>query len=79
MISPVAQMAKKSACNAGDMGSIPGLGISPGGGHGRRATQSSIPAWRISMDRGARWATARALAESDTTGRLSTAHFKMKR
>ena len=25
---------KASACNAGDMGLIPGLGISPGGGHG---------------------------------------------
>ena len=24
---------KESACNAGDMGSIPGLGRSPGGGH----------------------------------------------
>ena len=25
---------KESACNAGDLGSIPGLGRSPGGGHG---------------------------------------------
>ena len=25
---------KASACNAGDMGSIPGLGRYPGGGHG---------------------------------------------
>ena len=25
---------KESACNVGDMGSIPGLGRSPGGGHG---------------------------------------------
>ena len=25
---------KESACNAGDLGSIPGLGISPGEGHG---------------------------------------------
>ena len=25
---------KKSACNAGDLGSIPGLGRSSGGGHG---------------------------------------------
>ena len=28
--SLVAQMVKKSACNAGDLGSIPGLGRSPG-------------------------------------------------
>ena len=25
---------KESSCNAGDLGSIPGLGRSPGGGHG---------------------------------------------
>ena len=25
---------KESSCNVGDMGSIPGLGRSPGGGHG---------------------------------------------
>ena len=25
---------KESSCNAGDQGSIPGLGRSPGGGHG---------------------------------------------
>ena len=27
-------VGKESACNAGDSGSIPGLGRSPGGGHG---------------------------------------------
>ena len=26
--------SKESTCNAGDLGSIPGLGRSPGGGHG---------------------------------------------
>ena len=26
--------SKESACSAGDLGSIPGLGRSPGGGHG---------------------------------------------
>ena len=26
--------SKESACNVGDLGSIPGLGRSPGGGHG---------------------------------------------
>ena len=35
---------KESACNAGDLGLIPGLGRSPGGGHG---TPSSILIWRI--------------------------------
>ena len=35
---------KKSACNAGDLGSTPGLGRSPGEGN---ATHSSILAWKI--------------------------------
>ena len=30
----VAQLVKESACNAGDRGSIPGLGRSPGEGNG---------------------------------------------
>ena len=32
--SLVAQLVKKSACNVGDLGSIPGLGRSPGEGKG---------------------------------------------
>ena len=35
---------KVSVCNVGDLGSIPGLGRSPGEG---MAVQSSILAWRI--------------------------------
>ena len=35
---------KNSAYNVGDLGSIPGLGNSPGEGN---ATHSSILAWRI--------------------------------
>ena len=41
---PCGSAGKESACNAGDPGSIPGLGRSPGEG---KATQSSILAWRI--------------------------------
>ena len=37
-----------------DVGSIPGSGRSPGGGHGNH---SSILAWRIPRDIGASWAT----------------------
>ena len=37
------------------------------------ATHSSILAWRISMDRGARRATVHGVAELDTTEQLSTA------
>ena len=39
---------KVSACNSGDLGSIPWLGRSLEEG---MATHSSIPAWRIPMDR----------------------------
>ena len=31
---PDSSAGKESACNAGDLGSIPGLGRSPEGGHG---------------------------------------------
>ena len=31
---PGSSDGKESTCNAGDLGSIPGLGRSPGGGHG---------------------------------------------
>ena len=50
---PGGSVGKEPACNAGDVGSIPGLGRSPGGGHG-------YPLWYSclgnSMDRGAWWA-----------------------
>ena len=36
--------SKESACNVGDLGLIPGLGRSSGGGHG---TPVSILVWRI--------------------------------
>ena len=32
---PDSSAGKESACNAGDLGSIPGLGRSSGGGHGK--------------------------------------------
>ena len=37
-------MVKASACNVGELGSIPGLGRSPGGGNGNH---SSTLAWKI--------------------------------
>ena len=33
---------KESACNAGGLGLIPGLGRSPGGGHGNRLQDSYL-------------------------------------
>ena len=48
---------KEPTCNAGaarDPGSIPGLGKSPGGGHGNPLQHSCL---ENPMDRGAWWAT----------------------
>ena len=50
----VAKLVKKSACNVGDVGSIPGLERVPGGGHGNPLQYF---AWRIPVDRRA-WRTA---------------------
>ena len=38
---------KESACNVGDLGSMPGLGRSPGGGHGNPLQYSCLenPPW----------------------------------
>ena len=41
---PGGSVGKKSTCNAGDPGTVPGLGRSPGEGNGN---YSSILAWRI--------------------------------
>ena len=43
---PESSAGKESACNAGDLGSTPGLGRSPREGNGY-PTHSSIVAWRI--------------------------------
>ena len=40
---PLGSAGKESACNAGDLGSIPGLGRFPGGGHGK-LTPEFLPA-----------------------------------
>ena len=50
--------------SAGDMGSISGLGRSPGGGHGNPLQYSCL---ENLMDRRAWWATVHRVAELDTT------------
>ena len=60
---------KASACNVGDLGSIPGLGRSPGEGNGNPFQYSCL---ENPMDRGAWWATVHECKESDMTERL---HF----
>ena len=61
---PGASDDKESACNAGDLGSIPGLGRSAGGGHSNPLQYSCL---ENPMDRGAWWATIHEVAESDMT------------
>ena len=53
--------SKESACNAGDLGSIPGSGRSPGEGKGYPLQYSYL---ENSMDRGAWWATVDGVAKS---------------
>ena len=57
---------KNPPANAGDIrdaGSIPGLGRSPGGGHGNPLQYSCL---ETLMDRGARRATVHGVAKSQT-------------
>ena len=54
---------KESASNAGDGGSIPGLGRSPGGGHGNPLQYSCLENPR---DRGAWWAAVHGVTKSWT-------------
>ena len=63
---------KESACNAGDLGLIHGLGRSL---VKEMETHSSILAWRIPMDRGAWWATVHEVEKKQT--RLSDKHFSL--
>ena len=54
---------KESACTVGDLGSIPGLGRSPGEGNGNPLQYSCLG---NTMDRGTWWATVYGVAkESD--------------
>ena len=64
---------KASACNAGDLGSIPGLGRSPGEGNGNPLQYSCL---ENPMDRGAWWATVHGVAKSQT--RLSDFTFLLR-
>ena len=61
-------VGKESACNAGDLGLIPGLGRSPGEGNSYPLQYSGL---ENSMDRGAWRATVHGVTESEVTERLS--------
>ena len=67
---PAGSGSKVSACSEGDLGSIPGLGRSPGEGNGNPLQYSCL---ENPMDRGAWWATVPGVTESPT--RLSDFTF----
>ena len=54
---------KESACNARDLGSIPGLGRFPGGGNGNPLQYSCL---ENAMDRGALWAIVHEVTNNRT-------------
>ena len=54
---------KESACSVGDLGLIPLLGRSSGGGHSNPLQYSCL---ENSMDRGAWWAAVHVFAKSQT-------------
>ena len=56
-------MVKNPPANAGDTGSIPGSGRSPGEGNGNPLRYSGL---QNSMDRGAWWAIVLGVAKSQT-------------
>ena len=60
---PYSSNSKESACNAGDMGLIPGPGISPGEGSGNPLQYSYL---ENSMERRAWWAIVPGVAKSQT-------------
>ena len=66
---PGSSNGKESACNAGDLGSIPGLGRSPGEGNGNPLQYLCL---ENPMDRGAWLAIVHGVAELDKAERL---HF----
>ena len=65
---PDGSVGKEFTCNAGDTGSVPGLGRSLGGGNGNPLQYSCL---ENPMDRGAWWATVHGVAkELDVTARM---------
>ena len=58
---PCSSVHKDSACSAGDLSSIPGLGRSPGEGHGN---PFQYPCLENLTDRGAWWAAVHGVTKS---------------
>ena len=62
---------KASACNAGDPGSIPGSGRSPGEGNGNPLQHSCL---ENPMDRGAWWTMVHGVTQSQTLQKRVSMH-----
>ena len=60
---PGGSEVKASACNERDLGSVPGLGRSPGEGNGNPLQDSCL---ENPVDGGAWWATVHGVAKSRT-------------
>ena len=61
---PCSSDGEESACNAGDLGLLPGSGGSSREGNGNPLQYSCL---KNPMDRGAWWATVHGVEESDMT------------
>ena len=70
---PGGSAGKESACNAGDLGSIPGLGRSPGEGHGNPLQHSCLES--LHGQRSLVGYSPWILKELDMTEQLCTALF----
>ena len=70
---PWSLSGKESTCDAGDLGSIPGLGRSPGEGNGYPLQYSCLD---NPIDRGAWWATIHGVMKSWMTERHTFTHKK---
>ena len=73
---PGGSNGKESACSVGDLGSIPGFGRSPGGGHGDQLQYSCLE--NLHGQRGLVGYSPWGHKESDTSERLST-HTEIKK
>ena len=69
---PGCPAGKESTCNAGNLGSIPGSGQSPGEGNGHPLQYSCL---ENPMDRGAWRATVHRVAKSWTQMKQLSMHF----
>ena len=65
---------KAYACNAGDLGSIPGLGRSPGEGNSNPLQYSYL---ENPMDREAWWATVHGVTKSQTINMFNILIFSL--